>query len=99
MTKNELTSAVSKETGIDKKTCNAIINSITAQISQSLVAGDAISLRKFGTFTLKVRKATTARDIHRGIQIELPEHCIVLFKPAQELAEQVNDEYVKRQAL
>ena len=30
MTKNELTTAVSKETGIDKKTCNAIINSIAA---------------------------------------------------------------------
>ena len=99
MTKKELTSAVSQETGIDKKTCNAIIDSITAQISQSLVAGEAVSLRKFGTFALKVRKATTARDIHRGVQIDLPEYCIAIFKPAQELAEQVNGEYVKRQAL
>ena len=84
MTKAELVNAIAISTGYDKTTISNIVEAGMANIKETVTAGDSIYLRGFGSFTAKTRKAKIARNISKNISIEVPEHKIPYFKPADE---------------
>ncbi len=84
MTKAELVNAIAISTGYDKTTISNIVEAGMAKIKETVTAGDSIYLRGFGSFTAKTRKAKIARNISKNISIEVPEHKIPYFKPADE---------------
>ena len=89
MTKMQLVKAVSKSTGIDIKTVEYVLDSTTATIKDTLIAGDMVSLRQFGVFTRQHRKAKIGRDIKNKCAVEIPAHFVPKFKPAKEFSESV----------
>ena len=84
MTKAELVNAIAISTGYDKTTISNIVEAGMAKIKETVTAGDSIYLRGFGSFSAKTRKAKIARNISKNISIEVPEHKIPYFKPADE---------------
>jgi len=84
MTKAELVNAIAISTGYDKTTISNIVEAGMAKIKETVTAGDSVYLRGFGSFTAKTRKAKIARNISKNISIEVPEHKIPYFKPADE---------------
>jgi DNA-binding protein HU-beta len=84
MTKAELVNAIAISTGYDKTTISNIVEAGMAKIKETVTAGDSVYLRGFGSFTAKTRKAKIARNISKNISIEVPEHKIAYFKPADE---------------
>jgi len=58
-------------------------------MKQSMVKGENIYLRGFGTFLLKKRAEKTGRNITRNTSIKIPAHMIPAFKPSKEFAEEV----------
>ena len=84
MTKAELVNAIAISTGYNKTTIANIVEAGMAKIKETVTAGDSIYLRGFGSFTAKTRKAKIARNISKNISIEVPEHKIPYFKPADE---------------
>ncbi|MCQ2220630.1 MAG: HU family DNA-binding protein, partial [Prevotella sp.] len=52
-----------------------------ASIKESILNGEEVTLRGFGTFGLKERKEKVARNITKNTTVIIPAHKVVTFKP------------------
>lgn len=59
MTKVELVNSVAEKAGLSKKDSEKAVAAVFAAITDTLKAGDKLSLVGFGTFEVKERKART----------------------------------------
>ena len=89
MTKADIVKAVAQATGLEKTTVAATVESITETIKGSLIQGEPVFLRGFGTFGLKHRAAKPARNITKNTTVLIPETDVPYFKPAKEFKEAV----------
>jgi len=89
MTKADLINEISITTGFDKKTISVVVEQLMTEIKGSLQRGEGVYLRGFGSLVLKKRKAKVARNIAKNTTVHVPEHKIVAFKAAQELADKI----------
>ena len=89
MTKAELINEIAIATGYDKTTISTIVESYMSNVKKSLIEGENVYLRGFGTFLTKTRKAKIARNIGASSSLPVPAHRIAAFKPAKELAKDV----------
>ena len=83
MTKADIVNEIYKNTGIDKVTVQKTVESFMETISDSLIDGNNIYLRGFGSFVVKKRAEKTARNISKNTSIIIPAHNIPAFKPAK----------------
>ena len=60
-----------------------------ASIKESILNGEEVTLRGFGTFGLKERKEKVARNITQNTTLIIPAHKVVTFKPAASFEEEV----------
>ena len=90
MTKAELIDQIAAEATISKaaagKALNAAINAITA----SLEKGEKVVLPGFGTFEVREKAATTARNPRTGETIQVAAKKAPAFKPSATLKNVVN---------
>lgn len=89
MTKAEIVSQIADKTGVEKQIVLTVVEGFMDQVRNSLINGDPVYLRGFGTFSLKQRAAKTARNISTNTTIIVPPHKIPAFKPAKEFVENV----------
>ena len=80
-TKTELISSVAEKTKVTK----AVIEDVLEAIMGSLVASDKTTLKGFGTFEWKTKKARTGRNPKTGAVIDIPESTTLHFKPSHGL--------------
>ncbi|MBB4035472.1 DNA-binding protein HU-beta [Dysgonomonas hofstadii] len=83
MTKAELVAHIAQNTGVDKQTALKIVESFMDEVKLSLVKGDNVYLRGFGSFNVKQRAEKTARNISKNTTIIIPAHSIPVFKPSK----------------
>ncbi len=88
MTKAEIVAEIANKTGIEKVAVQATVESFMDTVKNSLVDGENVYLRGFGSFTIKKRAQKTGRNISKNTTIIIPEHNIPAFKPAKSF---VND--------
>ena len=91
MTKAEIVNEVAKTTGLEKTQVLAVIEEFTNVVKGSLVAGNPVYLRGFGSFIIKHRAQKAARNITRKTTITIPAHDIPAFKPAKSFASAVKE--------
>ena len=84
MTKADVVNEIAKNTGIDKATVLATVESLMEVIKGSLAKKENVYLRGFGSFIVKKRAKKTARNISKNTTIIIPEHNIPAFKPSKE---------------
>ena len=89
MTKAEIIKQIVAQTGVEKPTVTAIVEELMATVRQSMIKGENIYLRGFGTFLLKKRAEKTGRNISKGTKVKIPAHVIPAFKPSMGFAETV----------
>ncbi len=83
MTKANIVNEISKNTGIEKRTVQEIIEAFMETVRNSLVKDKNVYLRGFGSFIVKKRAEKTARNISKNTIIIIPEHFIPAFKPSK----------------
>lgn len=83
MTKADIVNEISKNTGVDKHSVLASVESFMELVKDSLAKGENVYLRGFGSFVVKKRAQKTARNISKNTTIIIPEHNIPSFKPAK----------------
>lgn len=91
MTKADIVSQVSENTGIEKATVKKALEAFMDTVKGSLAGGDSVYLRGFGSFAIKRRAEKLARNISKNTTIIVPEHIIPSFKPADSFIAQVKD--------
>ncbi|MBN2681559.1 MAG: integration host factor subunit beta [Bacteroidales bacterium] len=89
MTKADIVNEISKNTGIEKVTVQKTVESFMDTLKSSLVKGNNVYLRGFGSFVVKKRAKKTARNISKNTTIIIPEHFIPSFKPAKSFVTKV----------
>ena len=92
MTKADIVSQVSENTGIEKVTVQKAVEAFMETVKASLTEGNNVYLRGFGSFIVKNRAAKTARNISRNTTMIVPAHNIPSFKPANEFVAQVKEQ-------
>ncbi len=83
MTKADIVSEIAKSTGIEKVQVQAVVEAFMESVKGSLIQGNDVFLRGFGSFIVKKRAQKVARNILKGTTITIPEHNIPAFKPAK----------------
>ena len=83
MTKAEIVNEVAKSTGIEKVQVQSVIEEFTKVVKDSLIAGQPVYLRGFGSFIIKHRAEKAARNITKHTTTTIPAHKIPAFKPAK----------------
>lgn len=89
MTKAEIVSEIAAKTGLEKEVVLTVVEGMMDTIKTSMINGNEVFLRGFGSFIIKHRAEKTARNISKNTTIIIPAHNIPAFKPAKEFMEKV----------
>jgi len=93
MTKDDLAKEIANKTGVEKAEVVKTIEALMKTIKSSMVKGQNIYLRSFGTFVVKKRAKKTARNITKKTAIIIPEHFVPTFKPSKEFLIAIKDKH------
>lgn len=91
MTKAEIVNEVAKATGIEKVTVQTVVESFMESVKGSLIKGNPVFLRGFGSFIIKHRAEKAARNITKKTTMTIPEHDIPAFKPSKAFVAEVKE--------
>ncbi len=91
MTKADIISEISTKTGIEKVDVQETVEAFFKVIKTSMINGENVYVRGFGSFVVKKRAQKTARNISKNTAIIIPEHFVPSFKPAKVFVEKVKN--------
>lgn len=89
MIKEEMMAKIASDTMISRGIVEDVVNSMLENIEQSLVNGESVVFRGFGTFEAKERKAKIGRNVKAGIPVQIPAHITPVFKASDALKKKV----------
>jgi DNA-binding protein HU-beta len=89
MTKAEVINEIVNKTGIGKAEVQQTVESFFKVMKTSMIEGNNVYFRGFGSFILKKRAKKIARNISKNTAMEIPAHYIPKFKPAKTFADKV----------
>ncbi|WP_131538453.1 HU family DNA-binding protein [Pedobacter nototheniae] len=99
MTKADIISEISTKTGIEKVDVQETVEAFFKVIKTSMIGGENVYVRGFGSFVVKKRAQKTARNISKNTAIIIPEHFVPSFKPAKVFVDKVkNNKKIKVEA-
>lgn len=92
MTKSELIAVLTeRQAHLSVKDIEDGVKYIFEIMRQTLIKGERIEIRGFGSFSLRYREARDARNPKTGEAVNIHGKYAVHFKPGKELKEQVNN--------
>ena len=89
MTKAEIVAEIANKTGIEKVAVQATVEAFMETLKNSMITGQNVYLRGFGSFIIKKRAEKTGRNISRNTTLIIPAHNIPSFKPAKSFVNKV----------
>ena len=90
MTKAELVDEVSRNSDLNKKDAEVIVQTVLDSIVDSLKGGEKVELRGFGSFRLRSRASRQGRNPKTGEKVFVPAKRVPYFKPGKELKTLIN---------
>lgn len=89
MNKTELIDAVAKKSGETKSGVEKTLNAYFETVTETLAAGDAITVVGFGSFEVNERAARTGRNPKTGEEIKIAATIVPKFKAGKGLKDAV----------
>jgi integration host factor alpha subunit len=90
MRKIEIVNRIAAETGLTKVKAEEAVEAIFEAIKDGLQRGEPVTLRHFGSFQVREKRARLGRNPKTGEAAEISARRIVRFKSGQQLKEAVN---------
>ena len=90
MNKTELIEHIAEQADISKASASRALEATIGAITETLKAGDAVTLVGFGTFAVSVRAARTGRNPRTGDEIKIKEAKVPKFRPGKALKDALN---------
>jgi DNA-binding protein HU-beta len=85
MTKAELIEKMAKDAKINKAEAARAFESLVNNVTQTLKSGKKVAITGLGVFSVRERKARTARNPKTGETIQVPAKKVVRFRASSEL--------------
>jgi nucleoid DNA-binding protein len=90
MTKRDLVSRISNETGMIQMDVQKVVQLTLDYISDAVSHGHKVELRNFGVFEVRTRKPRMGRNPNEpNSNVEIPSRTVVRFKAGKEMRESV----------
>ena len=89
MTKADIISQISEQTGIDKADVSTTVEAFFSVVKNNMATGENIYVRGFGSFVNKKRARKVARNISKNTAIIIDEHYVPSFKPSKVFVEKI----------
>jgi integration host factor subunit beta len=83
-------SVLKNETNLSRKEAERVLDIFFNAIADTLVKGDRVEIRGFGSFTVNNYKPYMGRNPKTGVRIQVPSKKLPFFKVGKELKERVN---------
>jgi len=90
MNKSEFISAIGNRTLKKDSEIKPIIDAAITILTETLATGEAITIPGFGTFEVRERAATTARNPRTGETVEVSAKKVPAFKPGKGLKDAIH---------
>lgn len=90
MNKTELIDRIAEIADISKAAAGRALEAVTDTITETLKAGDSVTLIGFGTFQAKSRAARTGRNPQTGKEIQISAANVPSFKAGKSLKDALN---------
>ncbi|MCZ6706147.1 MAG: integration host factor subunit beta [Bacteroidetes bacterium] len=90
MTKADIIERISSGTGLTKLETEAVVNGFISIVKDSLLDGERVDLRGFGSFGVQHRAARTARNPRTNQPVHVPATYVPFFKPSREFRKNVD---------
>ncbi len=91
MTKSELVKILKdKHPNLQLKEVASLVDVFFDMLTESLKKEDRIEIRGFGTFSLRKRKARTARNPRTGEKVSVGDRFAIYFRAGKSLKERMN---------
>lgn len=91
MKKDEVVRTISTQTGLPREDVSLALRGFFSVVSTSLVRGEGVYFRGFGSFQTRKRARKIARDIGRNTAILVAARQVPFFKPSKFLLQQVRE--------
>ncbi len=90
MNRSDLINALKDKTALSKKDAEKVIDTFFGSITETLVQGERVEIRGFGSFMVKNYTSYIGRNPKTGKQIEVSSKKLPFFKVGKELKEKVD---------
>jgi len=91
MRKADLVNRIAEKTGVPKVDILVALEAFFTEVKTSLIKGEPVFVRSFGSFILKKRAAKIGRNVKKNIAVAISAHLLPAFKPAKEFAQAVRE--------
>jgi nucleoid DNA-binding protein len=89
----EIVEMLAEQAGITKKSADEFLKAMFSTIEETLLAGDSVKIKKFGTFKLQSNAARKSVNVQTGENIIIPGYYKVNFAPDAMLKDAVNEPF------
>ena len=91
MNKNQLAQELAVSERLPLSTAFKAVDGIIRIVGETLAAGEEVSFRGFGVFSIVHRSERPARNPHTNDEVMVPAHRTVKFRPSKELKKTLNN--------
>jgi len=90
MTKSELISQLAERANLTQQLAKVIVDTIFDDMKESLIRGERIEIRGFGSFALRNYSAYKGRNPKNGEFVDVPRKKLPFFKVGKALKQKIN---------
>ena len=90
--KSQLVQALAEKEGLTTKAAANIVNTVFRSITETLIAGDRVEIRSFGSFKVKHYDGYNGHNPRTGERIEVKPKKLPFFKVGKALKDRVGGE-------
>ena len=95
----ELVDELSAKAGITKRVAEDFVKTLFGTIEDTLVGGDSVKIKDFGTFKLQSIEARKSVNVQTGEEITIPGYNKAIFVPETNLKELINEPFAHLEAV
>lgn len=92
MNRSEVITKTAEATSLEPELIEKVASAFFGIISDALVDGEAVNVRRFGKFEPRLRRAMTKPNPKTGQPMEVPERLSAVFLPSEILKNRLNGE-------
>ncbi len=94
LTRVDLAEAVYQRVGLSRKESAALVQAVLTELSDRLVAGEAVKLSSFGSFVVRAKGERIGRNPKTGVEVPITQRRVMVFKPSTVLKARINGQVV-----
>ena len=81
---------MSEDTGLSKVKAEEVVDTIFDAVKESLARGESVTLRRFGSFSVREKNARMGRNPKTGREAPITARTVVRFKAGRHFKDAVN---------